>query len=127
MAGPAAAPSPRLSQGGIGRLLGVLEEPPAASAGPLGLVHGPAGASEQGRQVPARPALRDPDADTEGDRVPVAAGDAGRDATAGPSATYQSKVAPPTNTVPTSSRLRSRSGLVRRRDGKANSPAQATG
>ena len=35
MAGPAAVPGPGLGEGGIGRLLGVLEEPPAASAGRL--------------------------------------------------------------------------------------------
>src|ERR1700722_7026139 len=37
----------------------------------------------------------------------------GRDATAGPRATYQTNVAPATKTVPLSSRLRHRSGLVR--------------
>jgi hypothetical protein len=77
VAGPAAAPGPGLSEGGIGRLLGVLVEPPAASAGPLGLIHGPVRAGEQGRQAPARPAFRDPHADGERDRIPVAAGDAG--------------------------------------------------
>src|SRR5437763_15193674 len=51
----------------------------------------------------------------------------GRDATAGPRATYQRNVAPATKTVPLSSRLRHRSGLVRGGDGKAKKPAQATG
>jgi len=46
VAGPAAAPDPGLSE--IGRLLGVLVEPPAPSAGPLGLVHGPVRVGEQG-------------------------------------------------------------------------------
>jgi hypothetical protein len=60
VAGPAAAPGPGSGEGGIGRLLGILVEPPAASAGPLGLVHGPVRVGEQGGQVPARPAFRDP-------------------------------------------------------------------
>src|SRR5207342_564116 len=77
VAGPAAAPGPGSGEGGIGRLLGVLVEPPAASAGPLGLVHGPVRVGEQGWQVPARPAFRDSPADGERDRTPVAAGDAG--------------------------------------------------
>jgi hypothetical protein len=46
-------PDQPLGEGRIGRLLGVLEQPPAPSAGPFGLVHGPVGLGEQGRQVRA--------------------------------------------------------------------------
>ena len=51
-------PGPRwpdrpLGEGRIGRLLGVLEQPPAPS-GPLGLVHDPVGVGEQGRRSQAR-------------------------------------------------------------------------
>jgi hypothetical protein len=46
-------PDQPLGEGRIGRLLGVLEQPPAPSAGPLGLVQDPVGVGEQGRQVRA--------------------------------------------------------------------------
>ena len=55
----------------------VVEDAPAAAAGPLGLVHGQVGVHEQGRQVPAGLALGDADAGAVGERLAVAAEDTG--------------------------------------------------